>query len=85
MHTCMYVIDMVKVISISDRAYELLSRLKNGNSFTKVIEELAESKANVGDVSTIEPFFGVLKDKKREKEWLAEIKASRRAFKPRYG
>lgn len=74
---------MVKVISISDKAYALLSRLKNGNSFSKVIEELTEGKTSLGDVNSIKPFFGVLKDKKREKEWLAEIKASRAAFKPR--
>lgn len=39
MHTC-----MTKVISISDEAYELLSKLKKDNSFSKVIIEMVWEK-----------------------------------------
>ncbi len=37
---------MTKIISISDEAYEELSKLKNGYSFSKIILELARKKRN---------------------------------------
>ena len=35
---------MTKVISISDEAYEELSKIKNGSSFTEIIIELTKEK-----------------------------------------
>ena len=35
---------MTKIISISDEAYEELSKLKNGYSFTEIILELARKR-----------------------------------------
>ena len=69
-------IKMVRVISLSDRAYGLLLKLKKNNSFSKVIEELVEKNSEKGDISKLEKFFGVLSDKNAEL-WTKETIESR--------
>jgi predicted CopG family antitoxin len=48
---------MVRVISISDEVYADLSRMKNGKSFTKLLEVLISECANKGDVKNIIAFL----------------------------
>ena len=54
--------NMTKVISISDDAYEELSKLKNGSSFTEIIIELTKEKKK----KSIMDFAGILTDKEAE-------------------
>lgn len=72
---------MVKVISLSNDAYEKLKALKNGRSFSEVVVELAESKKK--DKKKILKFAGIFKD---DKEWIKimdETEKDRKNFKLR--
>ncbi len=51
---------MTKIISVSDHVYGMLSRLKGGRSFSKMLEELAERDVGRGDIGKLRPFFGSL-------------------------
>ena len=54
---------MTKIISISDEAYDELSRLKNGNSFTEIILDLAKEKKK----KSIMESAGIWDDKEAER------------------
>jgi len=58
MHAC-----MTKVISISDEAYEKLSRMKNDKSFSKIIVELVIDKSK----DDLMQFAGLLTSHEAEK------------------
>jgi len=71
---------MVKVISLSNEAYEKLKMLKNGKSFSEVVIELTErkSKGNLMD------FFGIWAGEKEKIERMkAMIGEDRKKFKLR--
>lgn len=72
-------INMTKIISISDEAYDELSRLKNGLSFTRVIIALTKTKKK----ESIMKFGGMLKSKewgRIKKELMEERKIKSRRF-----
>ena len=61
---------MVKVISVSDETYAMLVKLKGKKmSFSETIKA-AIAKGGKGDLMRS---FGVLKDKRRAKEWIAAV------------
>lgn len=62
MYTYMY-ISMTKIISISDEAYDELSRLKNGASFTEVIIKLTKEKKK----DSIMKFAGAIDDEEGDR------------------
>lgn len=64
---------MVKVISVSDEVYAMLTRFKGSRSFSEVIKNAMEG----GKKGDIRQFFGALKDKKRAVEWKKEIYTAR--------
>ena len=73
-------INMTKIISISDEAYNELSKLKNGMSFTKIIISLTTEKKK----DSIMEFAGAWKDmdtEKIKKEIYKERKIGSRRFK----
>jgi len=74
MYTC-----MTKVISISDEAYEELSRMKNGSSFTEVILELSKEKKK----KSIMDFAGMLSEEEGNK-MLKKIKEERKIGSRRF-
>lgn len=51
---------MVRVISLSDKAYQLLSKRKGDRSFSELVEELVENEEGKGSVSKLTKFFGIL-------------------------
>jgi predicted CopG family antitoxin len=51
---------MVKVISLSDRAYKLLYVRKRGRSFSKLVEDMVEGNETKGDIREIRKYFGIL-------------------------
>lgn len=72
---------MVKVISLSNEAYEKLSAIKNGKSFSEVVVELIECKRK--DRKDIMKFAGIFAN---DKEWvkiMEEIDKDRKNFKLR--
>ncbi|MBS3075292.1 antitoxin VapB family protein [Candidatus Pacearchaeota archaeon] len=50
---------MVKVISLSNEAYEKLKAIKNGKSFSEVVVELVDCRKNKKNLSD---FFGIWKE-----------------------
>lgn len=70
---------MTKIISISDEAYEELSRMKNGSSFTKVILELSNEKKK----KSIMDFAGMLSEEEGNK-MLKKIKEERKIGSRRF-
>lgn len=64
---------MVKVISISEEVYKMLTRLKGPRSFSEVIKSSIEGEKK-GDITR---FFGALKDKKRAERWKKELYSMR--------
>lgn len=63
---------MVRMISVSDEVYEMLTKRKGNFSYSEVIKNsLEEGK---GDISK---FFGILSDKKRAREWKREVQEGR--------
>jgi len=70
---------MTKIISISDEAYNELSRLKNGLSFSKIILILSKIKKR----ESIMKFAGIWEDidtEKMKKELKEERKIKSRRF-----
>jgi predicted CopG family antitoxin len=54
---------MVRVISISDEAYEELYRMKAGRSFTEVIRALVSKRTTTTNFDEVMRFFGSINDK----------------------
>lgn len=54
---------MTKIISISDKAYRELSKIKDNHSFSEIIINLTKEKKK----ETIMEFRGVLNDKEADK------------------
>jgi predicted CopG family antitoxin len=71
---------MTKVISISDEAYEELSRMKNGSSFTEVILELSKEKKKKSIMDLAGAWKNIDTDKIKE-EIYKERKIGSRRFK----
>ncbi len=70
---------MVKVISLSDKAYELLQERKGGRSFSELIEEIVENGEEKGEVSKVMTFFGVLSKKNAEELEKSVVEGRKRA------
>lgn len=71
---------MTKVISLSDEAYEELSKLKAGRSFSEIVVELVREK----QTSNLMNFAGILtkeEGKKVKKRIYKERKMPSRRFK----
>lgn len=64
---------MVKVISVSDEVYAMLTRFKGFRSFSEVIKSAMEG----GKKGGIKQFFGALKGKKRAAKWKKDIYTAR--------
>ena len=84
MHVCIHglieVLQLVRVISISDEVYFELSRIKNGMSFTELLKTLIEKCENKGDPKRILDFLNsheALSEDSAEKI-TAEIEKSRK-------
>ena len=64
---------MVKTITVTNDAYEMLKKMKNGDeSFSEVIKRVAEPRIKLKD------YFGVLpkEDAEKAQKALREVKAS---------
>ena len=73
---------MVKVISLSNDAYERLKvRKLPGKSFSDVVVEMTENKEKK---PSIMDFFGALKDDKETVEILRKVVADRKNIKLRH-
>lgn len=71
---------MVKVISLSNEAYEKLKSLKNGRSFSEVVVDLTENK----NKKNIMEFAGAFTDNKEEWDKIKKkIYSDRKKFKLR--
>ncbi len=68
---------MVKVISLSERAYQLLAVRKGKRSFSEVIEEMVAKTEGKGDISRLKRFFGTIDDKTAE-AWKREVERGRK-------
>ena len=65
---CMYIyVHMVKVISLSDKAYNSLLKIKENYSFSELILRLLKEKEDQESQSDILEFAGIWK--KHSKEW----------------
>ncbi len=72
-YTYINVVSMVKMISVSDEVYEMLTKRKGKASYSEVIKSSLET--GKGDISK---FFGILKiSDVRAKEWKRQIKEAR--------
>ncbi len=71
---------MTKIISISDEAYNELSKLKNGFSFSKLILFLAKMKSK----ERMMEFAGIINKEDADK-MLLEIKKGRKEISRRLG
>ncbi|MBS3075121.1 antitoxin [Candidatus Pacearchaeota archaeon] len=71
---------MTKVISISDEAYEELSRIKDGSSFTEIIIELTKEKKKKSIMDLAGAWKNIDTDKIKG-EIYKERKISSRRFK----
>jgi predicted CopG family antitoxin len=60
---------MVKVISLSNEAYEKLKAIKNGKSFSEVVVELVECRKK--EKKDIMKFAGIFKE---DEEWYGKMK-----------
>ncbi len=72
-------ISMTKVISISDDAYEELSKIKNGYSFSEIIIELTKEKKK----KSIMDFAGIISEEEGNR-MLKEVKESRKLKSRRF-
>jgi predicted CopG family antitoxin len=72
---------MVKVISLSNEAYEKLKAIKNGKSFSEVVVDLVDCKRK--SKKDITKFAGIFKDDKEWKNIMEEISEDRINFKLR--
>ncbi len=57
---------MVKVISLSNDAYEKLKAIKNGKSFSEVVVELVDSRKKKRDIMKFAGIFAKDKDEWEE-------------------
>lgn len=71
---------MVKVVSLSNEAYEKLKRIKNGKSFSEIVVELVECKNKKKDFMK---FAGIFKDDLEWEKNMEEVLKDRKAFKLR--
>ncbi len=72
---------MVKVISLSNEAYERLKRIKEGKSFSEVVVELVDNKTREKDIMK---FVGIWADRKKEVDKMKKmIEEDRKKFKLR--
>jgi len=72
---------MVKVISLSNEAYEKLKSMKNEKSFSEVVVELIECKKK--DKKNIMKFAGIFKDDKEWESIMKDTEKDRKNFKLR--
>ncbi|MFA5855829.1 MAG: antitoxin VapB family protein [Candidatus Pacearchaeota archaeon] len=72
---------MVKVISLSNDAYEKLKAIKNGKSFSEVVVELVESKNK--NKKDRKKFAGIFKDDDEWEKIMEDIDMDRNNFKLR--
>ena len=72
-------LDVSRVIVVSETVYSELQKIKKKESFSKAIEALIKGKTQKGDIAQLEGFFGTL-NKKDASSWKGEITRSRRAF-----
>ena len=71
---------MVKVISLSNEAYEKLKALKRDRSFSEIVVEIIEDKK--GKKKNLMDFFGMFKDEADEWEEIKKkIYDDRKKFK----
>ena len=70
---------MTKVISISNSAYENLSKIKNEKSFSEVINYLVNKETAKGGINNLEKFFGKWEGRDTKK-LESEIRALRKTF-----
>ncbi len=70
---------MVKVISLSNEAYNKLKMIKGNKSFSETILETIENKKK----KNILEFFGVLKNKEEWARIKKELEEDRKKFKSR--
>ncbi len=71
---------MVKVVSLSNEAYEKLKRIKNGKSFSEIVVELVECKNKKKDFMK---FAGIFKDDLEWEKNMEEVLKDRKNFKLR--
>lgn len=69
---------MVKVISLSNEAYEKLSSIKNGKSFSEVVVDLVERE---GNKRKLIDFFGIWKNDEKIDEIKKMIREDRKRSK----
>jgi len=72
---------MVKVISLSNDAYEKLKSIKNEKSFSEVVVELIECKKK--NKKNIMKFAGIFKDDKEWEKIMKDTEKDRKNFKLR--
>ena len=72
---------MVKVISLSNDAYEKLKSIKNEKSFSEVVVELIECKKK--NKKNIMKFAGIFKDDKEWEKIMEDTENDRKNFKLR--
>jgi predicted CopG family antitoxin len=72
---------MVKVISLSNDAYEKLKSIKNEKSFSEVVVELVECKKK--NKKNIMKFAGIFKDDKEWEKIMKDTENDRKNFKLR--
>lgn len=70
---------MTKIISISDKAYEELKKLKNGMSFTEIILDITKEKKK----SSIMEFAGILTEEEGN-NMIKKIKEERKIGSRRF-
>jgi len=71
---------MVKVISLSNDAYEKLKAIKNGKSFSEVVVELVDCRKKKRDLTK---FAGIFKDDEKWSKAMDDIEKDRKNFKLR--
>ena len=72
-------LEVSRVIVVSETVYTELQKIKKKDSFSKAIEALIKSKKQKGDIAQLESFFGIL-NKKNASSWKTEVSRSRRTF-----
>lgn len=71
---------MVKVVSLSNDAYEKLKKIKNGKSFSETIIDLVECRNKKKDFMK---YAGIFKDDKEWERNMEDILKDRKNFKLR--
>ena len=69
MHICIWVDEMVKVISLSEEAYSELKKIKDNDSFSETILKIIKDRKNKGtDYEGFAKLAGAFKEDKEEWE-----------------